>query len=238
MLSDESAGPPSARYGVRAEAVDVLGSSWLSDASIAPGVVLVPLRSGDDDSFETAVRAINQSGRLVLSEVTSKAEIRRAIAAGVGGLIVAGHEAGGRCGSDSSFVLLQAALAEGPHAGLGPGRSRPARRRGVRCRGGGGRRAGRAPPCWPANRRSARPGASGSRGGTAARRRSSCRAAGPGVRVFAMPGSEAMARLRGRRGGRRGLGDAAVGDEVGWGTVNARRSARMPRWRTGWPAST
>ncbi len=34
-------------------------------------------------------------------------------AAGAAGLIVAGHEAGGRCGVGSSFVLLQAALAEG-----------------------------------------------------------------------------------------------------------------------------
>ena len=75
--------------------------------------------------LETAVRAIHESGRLVLGEVTSKAEIRRAIAAGVDGLIVAGNEAGGWGGAESSFVLLQAALAEGNvpvwvRGGIGP----------------------------------------------------------------------------------------------------------------------
>ena len=114
-----------APFGVRVEAEDVLRSAWLGDASVSLGVVCVPVRSGDEPSFETAVRAIHESGRLVLGEVTSKAEIRRAIAAGVAGLIVAGNEAGGWGGAESSFVLLQAALAEGNmpvwvRGGIGP----------------------------------------------------------------------------------------------------------------------
>jgi NAD(P)H-dependent flavin oxidoreductase YrpB (nitropropane dioxygenase family) len=46
----------------------------------------------------------------VLGEVTTQAEAQRALAAGVSGLIVAGHEAGGWGGAESSFVLLQSVL--------------------------------------------------------------------------------------------------------------------------------
>ncbi|MFB9685221.1 SDR family NAD(P)-dependent oxidoreductase [Amycolatopsis plumensis] len=51
-------------------------------------------------------------GRHVLAEVTSRAAARRAVAAGVHGLIARGHECGGRVGELSTFVLLQALLAD------------------------------------------------------------------------------------------------------------------------------
>ncbi|MFG3527258.1 SDR family NAD(P)-dependent oxidoreductase [Streptomyces sp. NPDC047917] len=51
-------------------------------------------------------------GRRVLAEVTSGSEARDAVAAGAHGLIARGHEAGGRVGELSTFVLLQRLLAD------------------------------------------------------------------------------------------------------------------------------
>ncbi len=119
-----------APFGVHVDAKYVLEASWLADANPLLSVVCVRVRSGGELSFETAVRAIHNTGRLVLGEATSKAEIRRAIAAGVAGLIVAGNEAGGWGGAESSFVLLQAALGRGEPPGLG------ARWNWAQCRGG------------------------------------------------------------------------------------------------------
>ncbi|MER7786647.1 SDR family oxidoreductase [Streptomyces sp. NPDC097640] len=50
-------------------------------------------------------------GRRLLVEVTSGSEALAAVAAGAHGLIARGHEAGGRCGELSTFVLLQQLLA-------------------------------------------------------------------------------------------------------------------------------
>ncbi|GGV85836.1 hypothetical protein GCM10015535_33110 [Streptomyces gelaticus] len=50
-------------------------------------------------------------GRRVLVEVTSGSEARDAVAAGAHGLIARGHEAGGRVGELSTYVLLQQLLA-------------------------------------------------------------------------------------------------------------------------------
>jgi acyl transferase domain-containing protein/NAD(P)H-dependent flavin oxidoreductase YrpB (nitropropane dioxygenase family)/NADP-dependent 3-hydroxy acid dehydrogenase YdfG len=47
------------------------------------------------------------AGRRVLAEVTSLDEARAAIAAGAAGLIAKGHEAGGRIGDETTFVLVQ-----------------------------------------------------------------------------------------------------------------------------------
>ncbi|KDN17486.1 type I polyketide synthase [Amycolatopsis rifamycinica] len=51
-------------------------------------------------------------GRRVLAEVSSRAAAGRAAAAGAHGLIARGHECGGRVGELSTFVLLQALLAD------------------------------------------------------------------------------------------------------------------------------
>ena len=114
-----------APFGVHVEAKDVLQASWLADKSLLLTVVCVPVRCGGECTFETAVKAIHETGRLVLAGATCRAEIRRAIAAGAAGLIVGGNEAAGWGGVESSFVLLQAALAEGNtpvwvRGGVGP----------------------------------------------------------------------------------------------------------------------
>ncbi|MEU8640081.1 beta-ketoacyl synthase N-terminal-like domain-containing protein, partial [Amycolatopsis sp. NPDC048633] len=51
-------------------------------------------------------------GRRVLAEVTSRTSAARAVASGAHGLIARGHECGGRTGELSTFVLLQALLAD------------------------------------------------------------------------------------------------------------------------------
>lgn len=51
-------------------------------------------------------------GRRVLAEVTSRASAARAVGGGAHGLIARGHECGGRTGELSTFVLLQALLAD------------------------------------------------------------------------------------------------------------------------------
>ena len=52
------------------------------------------------------------AGRRVLAEVTSRAEAARAVRDGAHGLIARGHESGGRIGELSTFVLLQALVAQ------------------------------------------------------------------------------------------------------------------------------
>ncbi|MEV6645654.1 SDR family NAD(P)-dependent oxidoreductase [Amycolatopsis sp. NPDC051371] len=51
-------------------------------------------------------------GRRVLAEVTSRPSAARAVAGGARGLIARGHECGGRTGELSTFVLLQALIAD------------------------------------------------------------------------------------------------------------------------------
>ena len=126
----------------------------------------------------------------------------------------------------------------GGSAGLGPGRGRRAGGRGGHGRGGGRGRAGR---CAAAG-----PGVAARRGmaradRTVGRQRDDRRDAGDGrgrarLRDARLDGDGPTAR--GGRGGRNGLG-TAVSDEWSAGPRgNARRSARIPRWRRGWPASS
>ena len=98
-------------WGVRVLAAQVLDGSWLTRQAIEPAVVCIPVCRSTDERFDAAVLAIRQAYRTVIGEVTTHDEALRAIAAGVSGLIVAGHEAGGWGGAESSFVLLQRALA-------------------------------------------------------------------------------------------------------------------------------
>jgi acyl transferase domain-containing protein/NAD(P)H-dependent flavin oxidoreductase YrpB (nitropropane dioxygenase family) len=62
--------------------------------------------------WNDCVRAANRGSLLLLAEVGSRAAADEALSAGVFGVIVAGHEAGGRIGEESSFVLLQGVLAQ------------------------------------------------------------------------------------------------------------------------------
>ncbi|MGK5440399.1 SDR family NAD(P)-dependent oxidoreductase [Micromonospora sp. URMC 105] len=61
-----------------------------------------------------------RSGLRTLAEIVCPEEAAQAAAAGVAGLVARGHEAGGRVGQLTSFVLLQHLLAAGP-AGRGAG---------------------------------------------------------------------------------------------------------------------
>src|SRR5262249_14798281 len=86
------------------------------------GLILDEPGGGD---WPAAIGRARASGRLILAEVTSRASARSAARVGADGLIVAGHEAGGFGGEESSSVLLQGVLADGgPPAwvrgGIGP----------------------------------------------------------------------------------------------------------------------
>jgi len=98
-------------FGVRVRTGQVLDGSWFPRQTIEPSVVWIPVGCDDDGQFDAAVQVIREAGRSAIGEVTTRDEAMRARAAGVSGLIVAGHEAGGWGGAESSFVLLQSALA-------------------------------------------------------------------------------------------------------------------------------
>ncbi|WP_410670272.1 SDR family NAD(P)-dependent oxidoreductase [Amycolatopsis sp. cmx-4-68] len=61
---------------------------------------------------DSPATAADFPGRRVLAEVTSRAAAARAVAGGAHGLVARGHECGGRTGELSTFVLLQALLAD------------------------------------------------------------------------------------------------------------------------------
>ncbi|MGW3962784.1 SDR family NAD(P)-dependent oxidoreductase [Amycolatopsis sp. NPDC005003] len=103
-------------WGVPAFGVRLAGPADLPDA-----VTTVLLTEGAECTPQ------DFPGRRVLAEVTSRAAAVRAVAAGAHGLIARGHECGGPVGELSTFVLLQALLAEdGPGVpvwaagGIGP----------------------------------------------------------------------------------------------------------------------
>ena len=210
-ISRLTAGP----FGVRISARDVLGGSWRPHATAVPAAVCVPVGSGDEELFVRAVRAVNDAGRLVLGEVTCRSEARRAIAAGVAGLIVAGNEAGGWGGAESSFVLMQSALALASlpvwvRGGVGPNVAA-----GCVAAGAAGvvldgalllaRESPLSPKWreWIARWDGSETVAVGP-------------AAGASVRVFALPGSSALARLRNAAGEGAASFVTTASSDVGW----------------------
>jgi len=96
-------------FGMRLS-VDATAAAWLRTAPEGLRWILLEPEA-DPSRLAQAVARIRASGRRPLVEATSRAEMARAVEAGAEGLIVAGSEAAGRSGSESSFVLLQAALA-------------------------------------------------------------------------------------------------------------------------------
>ncbi|MGW4056792.1 SDR family NAD(P)-dependent oxidoreductase [Amycolatopsis sp. NPDC004747] len=88
-------------WGVPAFGVRLAGPADLPDA-----VTTVLLTE------DAGCRPRDFPGRRVLAEVTSRAAARRAVAGGAHGLVARGHECGGPVGELSTFVLLQALLAE------------------------------------------------------------------------------------------------------------------------------
>ncbi len=75
----------------------------------APETLKVVIGTASDDWSGFAER-VRQTGRLPIAEVRSADSARRAEQAGVAGLILAGHEAGGFGSDFSTFILLQEVL--------------------------------------------------------------------------------------------------------------------------------
>ena len=116
------------RFGVRAFGVrltaDQIGSTWLETAGANLAVVVLA-GAWTSEALAEATARLRAQGRKIIREVVSMAEADAAIVGGVDGLIAVGNEAGGRVGSDSAFILLQALLArtERPvwvRGGVGP----------------------------------------------------------------------------------------------------------------------
>lgn len=67
----------------------------------------VILAGADCSSLAIRIRELNAAGIEVLREAVSVAEAKHAVELGANGIILKGHEAGGRVGADTSFVLVQ-----------------------------------------------------------------------------------------------------------------------------------
>lgn len=65
----------------------------------------VILAGGADHA--TTARQLREMGVEVLVEVVSRAEAEAAVGWGIEGIVLKGHEAGGRVGADTSFILIQ-----------------------------------------------------------------------------------------------------------------------------------
>ncbi len=72
----------------------------------------IPVGTAEPDRLPEVARLIHAANRVAIAEVTTRADAGRARSAGFDGLILSGHESGGWCGPESSFVLLQGVLAE------------------------------------------------------------------------------------------------------------------------------
>ena len=103
------------RLGVR------IGTSCMESAAVAlecgaAGVDLILLsRAAAEEAgeaFAVRVQAARHLAKRIFAEVVSAEEAREALGAGVDGLVAKGNEAGGRVGSETTFVLLQRLLAQ------------------------------------------------------------------------------------------------------------------------------
>ena len=99
-------------FGVRVHAQDILSGSVLKSGNHAPLAICIPVRSAKSEQLPELAALIRGANRLAIAEVTTRAEAGLARSAGFQGLILSGHESGGWCGAESSFVLLQRVLAE------------------------------------------------------------------------------------------------------------------------------
>jgi acyl transferase domain-containing protein/NAD(P)H-dependent flavin oxidoreductase YrpB (nitropropane dioxygenase family) len=97
------------QFGIRVEAWAL--AEW--DFSTAPENLAAVVAWGEpENGWAPLAHQLRSSGRIGLAEVTTRADASLAVAAGFDRLIVAGNEAGGLVGDDSSFVLLQAVLGQ------------------------------------------------------------------------------------------------------------------------------
>ena len=112
-------------FGVRIHAQDILSGSVLKLANHAPDAIWIPIPSAKPDQLPELAALIHGANRFAIAEATTRAEAGLARSAGFDGLILSGHESGGWCGAESSFVLLQGVLAENDlpvwvRGGIGP----------------------------------------------------------------------------------------------------------------------
>lgn len=102
------AGAGTGRYGVRVPTGCPLGPG-----DLPPGVDTVLLADPGSLTPRTVAAWAAAAGRpRVWAEVTGPAEAATAVAAGVHALVAKGHEAGGRVGGSTTFVLLQQLLGD------------------------------------------------------------------------------------------------------------------------------
>src|SRR5262249_55862328 len=93
--------------------------------SLPDGLRFLILTEPADGDWDSALRGAWRPDGSVLAEVTSRGSARDAARVGVDGLILSGHEAGGRGSEESSFILLQGVVAsvDAPvwvRGGIGP----------------------------------------------------------------------------------------------------------------------
>src|SRR5271165_7313761 len=96
-------------YAIRVQPHEVC-QDWFDQAG-ENLVAVVCSNPGTPEHLRNACTRVHATSRRALCEVTSVAEAEAALDAGSDGLIAVGHEAGGRVGADSAFILLQAILA-------------------------------------------------------------------------------------------------------------------------------
>ena len=87
-----------------------LTAAWLAALPANAATVIVVAPSDLGAELAEPVALVQQSGRAAWGEVVSRSAATRASAAGATALVIAGHEAGGFVGDDSSFILLQAVI--------------------------------------------------------------------------------------------------------------------------------
>jgi len=202
-------------FGLRVAATELQRQAWLWQEIEGLAAVCVVLGGGDTERLGELVQAIEHHGRIAIAEVTTRQGIQQAIQSGFSALIVAGNEAGGASGFESSFVLLQRALAEGTVPVWVRGGIGPAVAAGCVAAGAAGvvldgalllARESPLDDAW--RERIAR--------WDGTETTFVCPSSEAGARVFALPGSTALVRLlqSAEVGGTAFL--AAVSDEVGW----------------------
>jgi acyl transferase domain-containing protein/NAD(P)H-dependent flavin oxidoreductase YrpB (nitropropane dioxygenase family) len=99
-------------FGIRIQAREI-GSASLTVAFVSElQVVCIPAWSAEPDELARAADIVRESGRVAIADVTSRAEARIAQSVGVDALMLSGHESAGWCGPESSFILLQGVLSE------------------------------------------------------------------------------------------------------------------------------
>ena len=93
------------RFGVQLRTDASFPFSVVLAASVKPERAIIT--GGNRTELATRVRELRTASIEVLLEATDLCEATRGVELGVAGLILKGHEAGGRVGTDTSFIHLQ-----------------------------------------------------------------------------------------------------------------------------------